>query len=90
MLSCSVCTGSPSRTCRDVQKDSQVREFGFSFTRMATPEFAELSVSEERNGVGHSQGQQAHMWLNTAVLWIGQRVRLLLQKSILDLGISSG
>lgn len=67
MLSCSVCTGSPSQPCQDVQKDSQVLEFGLSFTTMATPEFAELSVSGERDCVGHSQGQQAHMCLNCAL-----------------------
>lgn len=43
-----------------------------------------------RETVGHSQGQQAHMWLNTAVLRRGQDVRLFLQKPILDFGISSG
>lgn len=85
-----LCTGSPSRTCQDVQKDSQVLEFGLSFTRMGHPEFAELSVSEEGKRVGHSQGQQAHMCLNTAVLWRGQCVRLLLQKLILDFAISFG
>lgn len=90
MLSCSIGTGSPSRTCQDVRNDSQVLEFGLSFTRMATPEFAEPCVSEERDCAEHSQGQQAHTWLSTAVLCRGQRVRLLLQKPILDFGISSG
>lgn len=50
------------RTKLDVQKDSQVLEFGLLFTRMAVPahvgQFAETPVSEDRDCVEHAKGSK--------------------------------